>query len=141
MSERTTITVPVEVHQRLRRLARSNGMSVAAAAQTAVEALETLLELHAGTAAKAVEPDVGDLFARVAKLIPAGLVDGKRVEWGRLEDGRPALLVEGWVIAEDLNGDVMLVRDDGGQVGRIHHGRPEVLADRELAVAAVAALN
>jgi hypothetical protein len=97
----------------------------------AVEALKVLMKRHETTAAKAAEEDVGDLFTRVSRLIPAGLADAK-VEWGRLSDGRPALIVrEEWVIADDNNGDLMAVHRDGSQVGYLAHGDIEVLAERD----------
>ena len=119
--------------------------TVAQAAQTAFEALDDLLRRHAAAEEKAraqdVDGDVVELFGRVARLVPAGLTRPK-VEHSRLkDDGRPVLLVEGWVIGEDANGDVMVVQQDGGQVGHFHRGRIEVLADRDLAIGAVAALN
>jgi hypothetical protein len=137
---RTTVTVATEAHEVLRRLADDNGWSIAIAAQTAFEALEVLLDLHSRTAAKAAERDVAELFLALSRLMPAGLVEGKRTEWGRLSDGRPALIVDGWVFAPDRNGDVMAVRQDGGQVGHIDRGQLQPLTDT-VVVDQIAALN
>ena len=96
---------------------------------TAVEALAELMKHHEKTAERAREDGVGELFLRLAHLMPAGFIDAK-VEEARFSDGRPALIYkEEWVIAEDRNGDLMVVRRDGSQVGHIAHGQIKVLAD------------
>jgi hypothetical protein len=105
---------------------------------TAVEGLAYLMERHERAAAKASEPDVAELFLRLARLMPARLVDAK-VEHGRFGDGGPALIVTladddlpPWVIGPDQNGDLMAVRQDGSQIGHITRGQIQVLADRVL---------
>jgi hypothetical protein len=138
--DRTTVTLSSEAHRVLRRLADDNGWSVATAAQTAIEALEVLLDLHSQTAAKAAEPDVRELFMELARLMPAGLVEGRQTEWGRISDGGAALIVDGWVFARDTNGEMMAVRQDAGQVGHIDRGRVQPLADT-IVVDEIAALN
>ena len=103
---------------------RSNGQLVA----TAVYALAQLMERYETAAGKAAEEDVEDLFRRVAHQIPAVIADGK-VGWGRLSDGRPALMVNEWVIADDRNGELMAVATDGSQVGYLVRGDIEPLAE------------
>jgi hypothetical protein len=105
---------------------------------TAVEGLAYLMDRHERAAAKASEPDVAELFLRLARLMPARLVDAK-VEHGRFSDGRPALIVTladddlpPWVIGPDQNDDLMAVRQDGSQIGHITRGQIQVLADRAL---------
>jgi len=96
---------------------------------TAIEALAELMKHHKKTAERAREDAVGDLFLRLAHLMPAGFIDAK-VEEARFSDGRPALIYkEEWVIAEDRNGDLMVIRRDASQVGHVAHGQIEVLAD------------
>jgi hypothetical protein len=129
MKDRTTITVASEAHELLRKIADDNGWSVADAAQTAIEALETLLELHSSTAAKAAEPDVGQLFLALSRLMPAGLVQGKETGWGRLQDGRPALILDDFYFSIDANGEVMAIRGDGREVADVRNGKRRVIAN------------
>jgi hypothetical protein len=131
MSELVQLNLSVDrdLSDLVEELARHHGWTKRQAVTAAVEALKVLMKRHETTAAKASEEDVGELFLRVARLMPAGLTDAK-VEWGRLSDGRPALIVRDWVIADDGSGDLMAVRRDGSQVGYLAHGDIEVLAER-----------
>jgi hypothetical protein len=124
--------VPEEIPELVDKLRKKYGWSSnGQVVTTALEALAKLMERHETTAAMASDEDVGELFTRVSRVIPAGLTDAK-VEWGRLSDGRPALIVrEEWVIADDNNGDLMAVRRDGSQVGYLAHSDIEVLAERD----------
>lgn len=126
------ISVEQDVLDLVDALAREHGWNKRETITAALEALQNLMERHERTAAKATEADVGDLFRKVARLMPAGLTDA-RVEWGRLSDGRPALIVrEEWVIADDNAGDLMAVRRDGRQVGYLAHGDIKPLAERDV---------
>jgi hypothetical protein len=104
---------------------------------TAVETLAILMERYHEGAKKASKRDVRDLFLRVARLMPARFKDATVVE-GRFSDGRPALVLDDeWWIAEDRNGELMVVRKDGGEIGYIGHGDIVFaeLTERDLALA------
>jgi hypothetical protein len=135
MKQMNTI-VPEGLPDFVRDLRKDYGWSDKGQVVTAgVYALAYLLDRHDKTAAEALEKgaeqDVVDLFVRVSRLMPAPLTNDK-VEWGRLSDGRPALIVrEEWVIANDNAGDLMAVRRDGSQVGYVAQGDIQVLAERD----------
>ena len=134
MRQMNTI-VPEEIPKMVRNLRKANGWTDnGQVVTTAAYALAYLLERYDKVAERLadedVEKDVLDLFIRLSRLMPARLVDDK-VEWGRLSDGRPALILrEEWVIADDNAGDLMAVRRDGGQVGYVARGDVQVLAER-----------
>jgi hypothetical protein len=137
MSQRTTLSVERETHERLRELARQNDWSVQDAVRVAVETLDELMSRHEGTSTRASDPDVGRLFLQLARLAPAMLTDCK-VEEARFSDGRPALILdETWVFAPDNAGQLMVAKKDGTAIGRIEHGRIEAqeLTPAELAPA------
>ena len=110
----------------------SRGQVVAAG----VYALAELMRRLAPLAENATEPDVAELFRRVAHEMPAALV-GEQVGWGRLDDGRAALTLGAWWIAEDVNGDLLAVRRDGSAIGGIVRGRIEPLAERDMEIEAI----
>jgi hypothetical protein len=130
-SKKTTISVDPDVLELAQGLGAENGWSTAHAARVAFEALETLLELHSGTAEKAAEPDVGKLFRALSRLMPAGLVEGKPTDWGRLQDGRPALILDDYYFSIDANGEVMAIRGDGREVADVQNGKRRVIANVE----------
>ena len=140
MVKRTTISVDQETLALARGIADDNGWSAAVATRVAFEALETLLELHSGTAAKAAKPDVGQLFLALSRLMPAGLVVGKETGWGRLSDGRPALIVDDFYFSADANGEIMAIRGDGREVADVQNGKRRTIAHVET-VEEIAARN
>ena len=129
--KKTTISVDPDVLELAQGLGAANGWSTAHTARVAFEALETLLELHTGTAEKATEPDVGKLFLALSRLMPAGLVAGKETGWGRLQDGRPALIVDDFYFSIDANGEVMAIRGDGREVADVRNGKRRTIAHVE----------
>jgi hypothetical protein len=130
--------VPDEIPGIVRDLRKASGWTENGQVVTAaIDALAYLLERHdkaiARSAEDGVEQDVLDLFKRVSRVLPARLVDD-RVDWGRLSDGRPALILnQEWVIADDGAGDLMAVRHDGNEVGYLARGDIQPLAERALA--------
>ena len=130
-----------EINKDLTKIAEAQGMTRLAVVERGIEAFALLMERHERTAEKASEDDLKALFLRLSREAPM-LVDGAKIEEARFSDGRPGLIVNaGWVVAPDKNDDLMVVRKDGGQLGRIHRGQAEILRDVELDIAAVAALN
>ena len=132
-----------DLNEELTVIANKHGMTRLAVVERGIEAFALLMERHERSANKASDDDLKELFFRLLRKAPM-LIDGAhKVEQARLQsDDRPALILnEEWVIAADNDDDLMVVRKDGGQLGRIHRGRAEVSGDLELEFANVAALN
>jgi hypothetical protein len=131
-------TVPDEIPDIARALRKSNGWAEnGEVVTTALHALAYLLERYdkaiEKSAKEGIEQDVLDLFKRVTRVLPGRLIDD-RVDWARLSDDRPALILnQEWVVADDGAGDLMAVRRDGGQVGYLARGDVQVLAERAFA--------
>src|SRR5829696_6551440 len=83
---------------RVNRLTEEQGWTRLQTMQHAVVALEHVLRRLSD--APDADGDLGDLFRRVLKVAPA-LLAFNDVEHGVLSDGRPALMINEWVIAED----------------------------------------
>jgi hypothetical protein len=122
-------------------LADVHGWSKRETVTKAIEALVDLMERHEGTAARASNSDIGDLFLELASLMPAGLTDVKVAE-ARFSDGRPGLIVsDEWVVANDDRGALMVSRRDSGRLARVARGRIEVLPDPDRGIAEIAPLK
>lgn len=137
MRQMNTI-VPEDLPELVKDLRKANGWTDnGQVVTTAIYALRYLLEeRHDKEIEKATEAgidqDVLDLFKRLTRVMPGRLVDDK-LEWARLSDGRPALILrEEWYIADDGAGELMAVRRDGGQVGYVARGDVQVLAERDI---------
>jgi hypothetical protein len=129
-----------ELNETLTKFARERGLTRLFVVERGIEAFMDLMDRHERTAEKATDDDIKELFLRLASEMPVG-VDGAKVEEARFPDGRPALVFDGeWVIAPDRNDELMVARKNGGALGRIHRGRPEILRDPELE-AQIAAIN
>jgi hypothetical protein len=134
------LSVSKDLTDQVDTLKAKHGWSKREVVTTGVGMLAELMERHEKVAEKA-EPDVGELFMRLARLMPTALEDVK-VEHGRFSDGSPALIYnEKWVIGDDRNGDLMAVRKDGAQIGHISGGQIEVLAERDVEVTEIASLT
>jgi len=134
------LSVRPELPLRVKTLAKRHGWTKRQVVEMAVDALFETMKEHEATAKRASSRDVGDLYRRVARLMPQALANAK-VQEGRRTGGDPALIVDEWVIAEDKNGDLMAVQLDGSQVGHISEGEIVVIADRSAEVSEVAALD
>jgi hypothetical protein len=97
-------------------LSRKYGWSRRTTIATAIRTLAHVMSQHEYTAGHAPDKDIGDLFLRLAREAPAGLVDLKdSVKLARLDTGRPAVLADGWTITSANDGELVgLQPSDGG---------------------------
>ena len=89
-----------------------------------VQALAAIMELHELVAEK-VEPEIAELYRRVAREMPAHLVEPRpkadmQVGWTDETKETPAVRVDGWYITAE--NDHLEAVNDKGQRGRVRGG-------------------
>ena len=112
------VHVPPDVIETVERLRDRYGWSKRDLVMTAIGALGALMDAHEAYAAQH-DDDIGELYMRLAREMPAGFVevpkDGIRV--GRAGD-LPAVMVDSWLVFPDREGGALLAEEQGGE-GRI----------------------
>jgi hypothetical protein len=147
MSEfvQVNLSLKPEIVETMEALGKENGWSKAQTVAVAVRALAKLMEQHEYTASQARDDARGELFRKVARELPAELVDLKDgIKLARLKTKRPAVLLDDWTITSADDGELVGLqpRPDGGfRMATIADGAIRVKAtwSQEEARAALAA--
>jgi hypothetical protein len=127
-----TLRAVMETHEGATLFDDDELRDLGAVVTKAVETWNDLMRLHEQIAgADAVEPDVGDLYRRVAREIPVQLIEPKgavQLGWTDASKAIPAMQVDEWFIYADPESDELMAVDaDGRRRGRVVGG--EIRAD------------
>jgi hypothetical protein len=114
------LSVDDELAKKVKKLALDNGWSQREMVTRAINTFGTLMDLHEEIAGR-VEPDIGELYRRLARENPVKLVEPKRsteLGWTDQTREQPAAKIDGWLVSADPETNELIAFDEHGRRGR-----------------------
>jgi hypothetical protein len=124
-TEDQRLSLKADQRQDLKDLARDLGLSINKTVALAVRSLRGLIDLEM-TVADHLEPDLADLYRRLAREAPAVLVGPSatvKPGWTNKRRDQPTVWVDGWFVYLDPETDeLMAVNEKSGELARVVDG-------------------
>jgi hypothetical protein len=124
MEKQLNVHLPKQFVERLEPFRKEHGWSRREMVVQALNTLRVLMSLHEEIA-EAVEPDIGELYRRLARKVPSYLVEPKgdmALGWTNEKREDAAIQIEGWFITADAETGELIAVNESGQRGGIADG-------------------